>query len=239
MENELSLKIEKLQNILNGTISQEDTAIVCEKHGKYHISFLDGRCKKCEDEQMRIEREEENRRDQIASLKAKATIPLRYQQSTFDNYVTNKASESISGKLKSFEGEQDILLLGSTGTGKTHLACAMIDELTKKFWRCKYTQFYKLTDIKIRQPDLFDSLLHVDFLVIDEYGVQDSDFKSGLLFEIINERYNNLQPTLIISNFDVKKFKESISDALYSRLKEHSLIFQCKWQDYRIEKHAS
>jgi DNA replication protein DnaC len=52
-------------------------------------------------------------------------VPLRYRKSTFDNYYGN---EKIVNVCRSSVDGGDILLTGSTGCGKTHLAVAMSRE---------------------------------------------------------------------------------------------------------------
>lgn len=175
----------------------------------------------------------------MMQFKQNSLIPRRFYNSTFENYfpVNNKAQEFLDF-CKSYDFKSNLLMLGNTGTGKTHLACALAEVAIRKNMLCKYVNFYQLTDIKIKNNSLFDDLLNCDFLIIDEYGQQDSDFKSSLLFEIVNHRYNNERYTVLISNLGPDKFKASISAPLYSRLKENISVKGCDWEDYRLKKVA-
>lgn len=206
----------------------------CEKHPIETISFQNKECKICKFEEL----EKDASLLRIKKAKIKANVPPRYADSTFENFITNEKSESVVTQLKNIDHKNNVLLLGNTGTGKTHLAFACIDNFLHMYNDVNgiYIQYYKLTDIKIRDFTQFEEILNIDFLIIDEFGVQGSDFKSNLLFEIVNHRYNFLLPTFIISNLNTTQFKESINDALYSRFKENYSIFLCNWEDYRLRE---
>jgi DNA replication protein DnaC len=63
--------------------------------------------------------------------------------------------------------------------------------------------------------------------------VQDSANKNNYLFEIINERYNNMVNTIIISNLTLQTFRDNIGEAAHSRLKENVKTQEAVWEDYR------
>lgn len=209
--------------------------IDCSIHGKGVEALLNGQCLECRDV-LRMTNLTNDLTKNKRKIKLDCGIPLRFIDSSFSNYLpTNQKSNDLHNFIKSFKCDSNLIMLGKTGTGKTHLACALLNDIIEVTnWSVRYVQFYKITDIKIHNPDDFFKLLSCNLLVIDEYGVQSSDFKSNLLFEIINERYNNMLFTVIISNLDVKYFAESISAPLASRLKENSIFKTCDWTDYRL-----
>ncbi len=207
----------------------------CAIHGNSVEAVGDYICEECYRDMAYRKRIKDNP-GLMLQFKQSSLIPRRFYNSTFDNYfpVTNKAQEFLEF-CKDYDFRSNILMLGNTGTGKTHLACALADSAIRKNMSCMYVNFYELTDVKINKPNLFDDLQNCDFLIIDEYGQQDSDFKSSLLFEIINHRYNNERYTVLISNLGPDKFKSSISAPLYSRLKGNVAFKGCDWEDYRLK----
>ena len=73
-----------------------------------------------------------------------------------------------------------------------------------------------------------------DLLIIDEIGVQSgTDNERNILFEIVNGRYENVRPTIIISNRDVKEVAELISERSVDRITEGGAIIPFNWESSR------
>ncbi len=61
----------------------------------------------------------------------------------------------------------------------------------------------------------------MDLLIIDEVGSQfGSDTEKLFIFEIIDGRYQEMKPTILISNLDINGIKESIGERCVDRLRE-------------------
>ena len=206
--------------------------IDCKTHGNSK-TFLNGKCVACFKELQEKEKAKENNQRKILS-KRDANIPPRYFDASFDSYVPdNEKAAKLKLLCQDYKYDTNLILVGTVGVGKTHLACAIINKAIDNKKSCYYVPYYRLADIKIRDPHLYKILLTVDVLVIDECGVQDTANKNNYLFEIINERYNNMVNTIIVSNLTLQTFKENISESAYSRLKENVETQQATWQDYR------
>lgn len=199
--------------------------IICRKHDKKLWNF-NGTCGGCK-------REEQELKDKILLYQNRqklSNVPLRYLNASIDT-LPQEHLDIIS----KYNFKQDILLLGKTGTGKTYTAMSLINNAIAINKTCFYIQFYSLTNLQIKEYELFKRCKGVDLLVIDEFGINDSDFKSNMLFEIVNERYNNMLPTVIISNLSLPRIKELASDALLSRLREDYILIQFTGNDLRNE----
>lgn len=232
----------------------EKKYIECENHGNAR-ALLNGNCEICFKE-IESKHEKIENKVKLEKIRKQAKIPTRYQQSTFDNYIpTCDKSSRLKQHLEAFDFKQNILLVGKTGTGKTHLACALLNKSISISKSCMYMPFYRAINYKIHDKPLFERALTCQLLVIDEYGVQDSNYKKEMLQEIIDERYlestqDDPLITIIISNLQLSPSLEdidkgittgflinSISDATRSRLKEN--FFHCvdiDWEDYRVTK---
>ena len=105
---------------------------------------------------------------------------------------------------------RNLLFTGNTGVGKTMMACAMINELDS---RLQTGAIRTITEIAMQMDrardfnvsnhptDVLKSLVDVDFLVLDEMGLQKgTDNESLLIDTIIDGRYKEMKPTMIISN---------------------------------------
>jgi DNA replication protein DnaC len=72
-------------------------------------------------------------------------------------------------------------------------------------------------------------------LIIDEIGVQfGSPFETNLMFDILNERYEKLRPTLLLSNLTAPEIKAFLGERIYDRLREDGGQFvPFDWQSHR------
>lgn len=133
-----------------------------------------------------------------------------------------------------------LLLLGSVGTGKTHLACGIIREcggiyalsptLTERFRRARS---FTASETEGR---ILDDCGHARLLVVDEIGRGLSeDEERHALYRIINERYNRRKPMVLVSNHKKKDFLRYIGAAATDRLAESALAVEFSGKSFRME----
>lgn len=226
--------LEQSLTVFKQQLSETNWRIDCEIHGKEVECRSNQTCVQCnlEKEAAQIAKAKDAR---LSAAKEKSGVSKRFSQANFDNYTADlPKQQELLAVMKAYKLESNIILFGKTGCGKTHLASALIDKFLKQDKRCYYIKFYQLAKIQIQDKNLFAYIMNTDFLAIDEYGISDSDYKSSLLFELIDQRYDDMKPTMIIGNVTIEEFKKSISDALYSRLKENCIAFNCNWADFRL-----
>jgi len=169
-----------------------------------------------------------------------AMIPIRFQQHSFDTYEEKSVDHKKKKQLcldyaKNFLKKQNsgtsIIFSGTTGTGKTHLACAIANYIILN--HDKTAVFISVLNAVRRVKETYRKgsqetereairwFLNPDLLILDEVGVQfGSDTEKMVLFEIINQRYENLKPTILLSNFSAENLKEFIGDRIMDRMKE-------------------
>jgi DNA replication protein DnaC len=77
-------------------------------------------------------------------------------------------------------------------------------------------------------------LLVPDLLIIDEIGASTgSDHELGLLFEIINKRYENLRPMILISNLNVQDLQRFLGQRAMDRFNECATVVAFDWESHR------
>ncbi len=148
--------------------------------------------------------------------------------------------------LRFLTNNENILLIGSPGVGKTHLAISIGIECAKN----RYSTYFitcndlllKLKKAKLenRLNDKLKTYSSYSILIIDEVGFlpierEDAD----LLFQLINKRYEK-HSTIITSNIGFNKwgelFKDNmIANAILDRLLHHSKILNITGNSYRIK----
>ena len=230
----------------------------CEKHGLDYLeqvfkAYTKG-CPKCAEEaeaerkQKEIEKVAAERQaalqKQIEGRIGASKIPPRFVGKTVKGYMV----ERIKAYAVEFGGKHSgrcLALLGNAGTGKTHLACAIGNHLLKNLNKtARFTSVAELNrmvrESKSYGSDVTESQVISDFagydlLIIDEVGMQSgTDAESRALFDVFNERYQQMKPTVLISNLDVSGFVQAVGKRISDRVKEDGgEILSFDWGSYR------
>ncbi|MCY1304739.1 DNA replication protein DnaC [compost metagenome] len=76
-----------------------------------------------------------------------------------------------------------------------------------------------------------------DLLILDEVGASyGTDFERMLMFEVINARYEDLKPTLVISNLSAPDLAAALGDRTVDRLREAGgVVVKFDWESARRE----
>jgi len=71
--------------------------------------------------------------------------------------------------------------------------------------------------------------------VIDEVGAsRDNDFERMSIFEVVNKRYEEMKPTVLVSNLSAAKFEASVGDRTADRLREGGgFVLLFEWESAR------
>ena len=85
------------------------------------------------------------------------------------------------------------------------------------------------------EQDAINWFLTPDLLILDEVGVQfGSDAEKMIMFEVLNERYQNMKPTILISNLLPANLQEFVGERVMDRMKENGgRILQFDWKSNR------
>ncbi len=165
-------------------------------------------------------------------------IPAKYREfrpSDNEDKTWAKAYEDI---IKIVESESDAIIgiIGQRGGGKTQLAsCVGGFVLVKAKASLKYSTAF---DIFLSIRDAMKNGNEVKtirkftspfLLVIDAFEVtHNSDYEARYLDHIIDTRYNDLKPTIIIANLKEKDLLKKIGHSNASRLEESGFIVNLK-----------
>lgn len=214
-----------------------------------HFSFGKGfwsPCPVCEGARLEAqakadsEKAAQERRDiGMRNAMRRAAIPPRFADRRFSNFdVTcegaGKALATVQQYADDFKATLDagrsLILVGNVGAGKTHLATSAAHRVIELGYSAVFSSVMEaVRSVKETyrrgsertERDAIDALIDPDLLILDEVGVQfGSDAEKLILFEIINGRYENVRPTIIISNLDMEGLKSHLGDRVVDRLRE-------------------
>ena len=113
---------------------------------------------------------------------------------------------------------------GTKGSGKTMLACCLLNEITKRYKGVvkfvNILDFLEMTKKGFSGDDEdVNNIRHAGLLVVDDFGVQMSkEWIDTVLYSLVNDRYVNRLPTIYTSNIPVNRLKmdDRITDRIES-----------------------
>lgn len=196
------------------------------------------------DAEIKRQEAEQEKRERVERYK-KSDVPERYFLESLDTYqVTNEMQKAAAQAIGEFLREikcgafRTLVLIGTAGTGKTHLACGAVREYGGKYATApdivEEIRRAKSFSADQTEKQIIDYYSHVKLLVVDEIGrgIAATDEKY-MLYQIINARYNTRKPTVLISNFTKADFLKYIGVAAADRLVESGDIVEMNGESFR------
>lgn len=202
-------------------------------------------------------------RERGAQLVGAARIPRRYDHCCFDSFSPCESGlVSPLGIAKEwFERwpdrvEHGLLFWGSPGTGKTHLAVAIIRELAeRKGARVHFAEQRELLkELQATfdgatgrsESDVLAPVLDAEVLLLDDLGAgRTSAWAQDVMHDVLAHRYNRRLPTLMTTNRstgddepasgrpEAPSLRDRLGDALMSRIYEMCLLVPVAAKDFR------
>jgi DNA replication protein DnaC len=136
---------------------------------------------------------------------------------------------------------ENILLLGNSGTGKTHLALALGLAACQRGHRVRFITAAALVHELLEARDEKKLLASYELLIVDELGfVPLSKTGAEVLFEIFSQRYER-SSTLVTSNLPFQEWteilgSERLTGALLDRLTHHVHILEMNGDSFRLKQ---
>lgn len=213
-----------------------------------------------------------------ATLRSSANIPANYQRASLENFLVprdnpiaraglGKVLLDVRGFAREFPAEDHpgLLLVGDTGSGKTHLAVAALKAIIEKGHEGLFYDFQNLLD-RIRagydshsgaaDREAYRAALDAEVLLLDDLGSHRvTEWMEDTVTAIITHRCNHRKPLIATTNLDLegpaapvyttpggtpigkRTLAEVIGARAYSRLFEMCKIVRMPAvEDYRLRR---
>ncbi|MBQ4447403.1 MAG: ATP-binding protein [Clostridia bacterium] len=210
---------------------------ICHERKEFDLEFPDG-------EVMRVpvlckcgvrKRDEEAERKNLAEkverikmLKANSLMDRKFMESTFDSLVVNqdnvkqvKICRRYAEKFEELRKKnQGLLLFGTVGSGKTHLACCIGNYVMDNLRAVIATSLVKiLQNADLLKDDGFVRQMSMaDLLILDDLGAErGTDFALETVYNVIDSRYRTGKPMIVTTNMTLAEMQNP-ADIRYKRI---------------------
>lgn len=212
--------------------------------------------KKANDEMARQEKLREKESRSIELLR-QSLIPKRFETKTLEGFIADtpdkqKKKDYCLEYVSNFEEMRNlgvgIVMCGKAGTGKTHLATAICSYVIRHYQSSavfmsviRAVRSVKETyarDAQKSEQEAINWFSEPEVLVLDEVGVQfGTEAERIILFEIINKRYEDMLPTILISNLEPGELGCYIGERCMDRMKDNGgAVLAFNWESYRLNR---
>jgi DNA replication protein DnaC len=239
----------------------------CESHGLYEFKHgewlsglrVDSMCPDCVRERQKaidrlaLEKYKLDTRNRVTDKLERSGVSSRNMDKTFSSFSakTEKQKEALSTAMEYasrvcfFDEPFNLIMVGTTGTGKTHLAHAITHHCILAGRSCATIQLKNLiAEFRASWRDssapsdrtVIKKYGSMDALVIDEMGLAGiTENEMVILFEILNERYDNKLTTVFVSNHTIKDLRDNIlGDRVSDRIREDGVkVLTMAWGSAR------
>ena len=206
-----------------------------------------------EQEEFVRQKEAEAERERMLELLAKkkqefenSGVPKRYWNESFDTWKTRNADDekrlqTVIEYSHQESNDSVLLLLGPKGVGKTHLGASIIREAGGTFISVEEMIFkYECSmdfHSETNRVNLMNFYSTTPMLVIDEIGRSMQQAKEdAILNYVLRRRYENMLPTVLISNLKKEDLLKKLGDAVVDRLTETCKSVEFVGESYRLGK---
>lgn len=193
---------------------------------------------------------EERRRKRITRYLRESKLPLEKNLDSFDRSRLPSRINSLVNSLLDgsfLKRAENILAFGNPGSGKTHLLCAIAQELINRDKRILFTpcsilvQDLLVAKRELELPKILKKFSKYDAIFIDDIGyVQQSREEMEVLFTLLAHCYERIS-VMLTSNLPFSQWEKIFKDpmttaAAIDRLVHHSIILEVNLESYRLEK---
>ena len=170
-----------------------------------------------------------------------------YKDEAIKKEMTHNLNEAKKYAAEFSRDSKNLLLIGTTGTGKTHLTTAIARTVIEKGFEVIYDSAQNV--VAAFEYDRFKSgygqyeargekYLECELLILDDLGTEFSNqFTVSCLYNLLNTRINKGLPTVISTNLGAGELLSRYEDRIYSRiLSKDTIVLRFLGKDHRLSR---
>jgi len=167
-------------------------------------------------------------------IKLDGILPPKFREFGFGNFKADRSEMTKQAfdvaqkyyKAKAYMTGANLLLLGSYGTGKTHLGVAIIHNATLQGKSAGFVTASNMNKGGFEEIEKrFEAMKNVDLIVIDDLASEmDNKLIANHMFSLINHRYGAEKGMVMTSNLTLKQLAETLGDRILDRITERSAV---------------
>lgn len=193
-----------------------------------------------------------------------AGVPVRFTGCRFGTFLARdgtKTALAAARRLVDAGGDRGLVLTGPPGSGKSHLAVAVLAARIEAWVEHYPVAIEEVAprEVRVRPPhglrfvvvpslldqlragveyrdrdDPLPGLVHADLLVLDDLGREKStDWVLERLYVLVNDRYNACRPTIATTNYAPGELADRGYEPIVSRLVAGAELVRISASDYR------
>ena len=219
-------------------------AVICGVKYVFHVMC---ECEAKEEEAEKKARESRDRMRKIEKLQSLSLLGEKYKAVNFAETQTgiNPSFDAAFKRCKKYcelyeetvKNGYEIYIFGDKGVGKTHLTACMANFLISKYVPVLFTNLFEISkavkstfnrESSQTEQALVEKFSSIEVLFFDDLGTElftrnsGETWLQGLLFDLINKRYNNRKATIFSSNYSLNALinERSIMEKIVDRISE-------------------
>lgn len=192
--------------------------------GKRYSMPIRCKCKKDADES-------EEREKRLYQLLSSSGIPEKFKDATFAKLQTDEENAKAVRSLKRYadnfaelkKNNQGVLIFGSVGTGKTHIAVCAAHEIINQGYYVKFISLPQLLQSakplnSYEEDRIIREVESAELLIVDDLGAErNTDYALEFVYNIINTRCNSKKPLIVTTNLSFNEMSTT-DDLRHARI---------------------
>lgn len=184
---------------------------------------------------------EADRRNRIilnSSLGAKTGWPAKWAEAIQSEPTGDQWKAAFKRGLAAIDKKGILILHGGRGPGKTRMAAELSLYAGKTRYRTAMRFFIEIRatygNKSVSEMDIIDDLVRADLLVLDELQERgETPFEDRLLTHLIDARYAENKPTILIANLTKQEIGASLGLSIIDRVRENGASIEFTWPSFR------
>lgn len=191
--------------------------------------------------------------EKVADLRMASIVDDKFRDASFDTCtVLNENARQVNLCRKyaadferMYSKNQGLLLYGNVGTGKSHVAACICNELMKGLTPVYATSFVKVLEDNPRNVDtatIVSKMKLAHLVLFDDLGAErKSDYGLEVVYNLIDSRYRQRKPMIVTTNLSLKEM-QTVEDRrlrrIYDRVMECCYPVLFDGQSFRLKEAA-